>query len=139
MGLEHEQNCCLFVQMASTNSADHGSSSIDPADVYLAQQGRKQNLILGDGNCFFRAVLCVVHGTQDNHPVVCENLVSFVEANKHVFEKFVMKGTFEHHVSTMCCSKLLSGRDLIIACCSWMETGTHQLDQYCWNQCLHCL
>lgn len=33
--------------------------------------------------------------------MIRENLVSFVEANRQVFEKFVMKGTFEHHVSTM--------------------------------------
>ena len=103
MGSEHEQNCCLFVQKTTTSSADHGSSStsIHPADAYLAQHGRKRKFILGDGNCLFRAVSWVVNGTQDNHPMIRKNLVSFVQANRQVFEKFVMKGTFESHVSTM--------------------------------------
>ena len=47
------------------SSADHGSSSINPADAYLAQQGRKRKLILGDGNYFFTAVSRAVHGAQD--------------------------------------------------------------------------
>lgn len=87
--------------MASTSRSDHGPTSINPADAYLAQQGRKRKLIIGDGNCFFRAVSWVIHGTQDNHQMIRQSLVTFVQANRHVFEAFVMKGTFEQHVSTM--------------------------------------
>ena len=69
--------------------------------MYLAQQGRKRKLTLGDGNCFFRAVSLVVHDTQDNHLKIRENLVTFVELNRHMFQKFVMTGTFEEHTITM--------------------------------------
>ena len=79
--------------------------------MYLAQQGRKRKLIpgkgrkrkliLGNGNCFFRTVSFVLHGTEDNHPKIRENLVSFVESNRLIFEKFVMIGTFEEHIIMM--------------------------------------
>ena len=69
--------------------------------MYLAQQGRRRNLTRGDGNCFFRAVSHVIHGTQDSHVQVRKSLVTFVERNRDMFELFVMSGTFEDHITTM--------------------------------------
>ena len=76
-------------------------TTTNSADVFLAQQCRRRKLILGDGNCFFRAVAHVREGNQEKHASIRQRLVSFVEANRNMFEVFVMNGTFEQHITTM--------------------------------------
>ena len=40
-------------------------------------------------------------GSQESHGCIRESHISFVEANRQVFEKYIMKGTFEEHISAM--------------------------------------
>ena len=42
-----------------------------------------------------------MRGGQESHGCIRETLVSFVETNRQIFEKYVMTGTFEDHVGTM--------------------------------------
>ena len=53
-------------------------------DEFLAKQGRKRKVILGDGNCLFRAVSYLVHGSQDDHQKLREALVTTVELLREV-------------------------------------------------------
>ena len=70
-------------------------------DEFLAKQGRKRKVILGDGNCLFRPVSYLVHGSQDDHQKLREALVTTVEMNRNCFEKYIMEGTFNDHVVAM--------------------------------------
>ena len=70
-------------------------------DVYLAQQGRKRKPILGDGNCFFRAILFVMNGSEDKHGELRQSILAFVEHNHERFRPYVMQGSFEVHVIRM--------------------------------------
>lgn len=70
-------------------------------DIYLAQQGRRRKTILGDGNCFFRAVSFVVHGSEDKHGEVRQNIMAFVAHNQERFQQYVMQGNIEEHIITM--------------------------------------
>ena len=40
-------------------------------------------------------------GNQESHGYIRERLVSFVESNRQIFKKCVMRGTFEEHISGM--------------------------------------
>ena len=42
-----------------------------------------------------------MYSSQERHGYIRESLVSFVEANRQIFQKYVMTGTFEEHVSAM--------------------------------------
>ena len=61
------------------------------------RQGRKRKVILGDGNCLFRAVAHIMYGTEDKHATVRQILVRFIWHNRPVFQKYITNGTFEQH------------------------------------------
>ena len=49
----------------------------------------------------FKSFASVVWQDQNRHRHSWERIVSIVEANRHVFEAYVMSGTFEQHIATM--------------------------------------
>ena len=45
----------------------------------LARQNRKVIPIVGDGNCFFRAIAQLMYGSQEQHGRVRNEIVSYIE------------------------------------------------------------
>ena len=58
-------------------------------------------MIVGDGNCYFRALSFILHKTQERHRDVRRNIVEFLERNQEKFQQFLLNGTFEEHVTQM--------------------------------------
>ena len=58
-------------------------------------------MILGDGNCLFRAVAHIIYGTEDSHATVRQILVTFLCNNRPVLLKYIASGSFEEHVQTV--------------------------------------
>ena len=54
----------------------------------LATLGRKLHPILGDGNCFFRALSYIMYGTEDRHASVRASIALFSELNADCFNKY---------------------------------------------------
>ncbi len=67
----------------------------------LAGLGRKLHQILGDGNCFFRALAYIVHDTEDFHSSVRATLVQFAELNAGSFAKYCTSTSIETHIQYM--------------------------------------
>ena len=72
-------------------------------DMFLASIGRKRKSVLGDGNCFFRALSYILYGDQGNHQQLRVYLAHFVELNANLFQPLVWEGTVENHVRSMLC------------------------------------
>ena len=70
-------------------------------DYFLALNGRKRKLIMGDGNCFFRSISFVLNGHQRGHQQVRRQLVNFIRLNPQTFQCLVWEGSVEDHVSRM--------------------------------------
>ena len=70
-------------------------------DEFLSKQGRKRKVILGDGNCLFRAESYLMTASQDAHQKLRDTLVTIVEINRNHFEKYIMEGTFHDHMVAM--------------------------------------
>ena len=74
---------------------------MEPVPEILASQDRKLKKIIGDGNCLFRALSQFIHGSEDFHAVMRQQLVDFVHKNKQVFVPFVLSGTIDTHLLHM--------------------------------------
>ena len=81
------------------------------SDQFLSRQGRK--VLLGDGNCIFRAVSYLMHSSQNAHQKLQETLVTIVEINQNRFEKYIMEGTFHNHIITKHNSALYIGMGMV--------------------------
>lgn len=103
---ENSQKFCNHLQTATLSSDEQKhlqchSSVSTPFDVYFVFQERKMKVLVGGGNCFFRALTFVVCGDQNGRRHIWERILSFVEANRRVFKAYVMTATFEQHITTM--------------------------------------
>ena len=67
----------------------------------LANLGRKRHSILGDGNCFFRALSFIVNDTEDFHSTVRANIVLFAELNSSFFSKYCTSSRIDTHIQSM--------------------------------------
>ena len=71
----------------------------------LFQQHRKIKHIIGDGNCFFRALSYFLYGTQDHHLKVRNDIVQFISNHRTHFSALVInpqgEETIEHHIQNM--------------------------------------
>ena len=74
---------------------------MDPVSALLTTQHRKLKKIIGDGNCLFRALSYFIHGSEDFHTIMRQQLVDFVHSNKAVFVPYVLSGTIETHILHM--------------------------------------
>ena len=97
-------NCCP-TQFTPETQINHVSlqpfSTCTNPDMYLHQQHRRRKVILGDGNCFFRAVSHVTHGSEDGHAQVRKYLTTFLQTNRATFEKYVINGSWDEHITAM--------------------------------------
>ena len=85
--------------LACSTSVDASSQlkqSSPKVALYLWSQGRKMKVILGDGNCLFRAVAHIIYGTEESHATVRRILVTFVSKNKPVLVKYVTNGSLRN-------------------------------------------
>ena len=87
-----------LARSTSVDASTQLKQSSPSVDLYLWSQGRKRKVILGDGNCLFRAVAHIVYGTQESHATVRRILVTFVSKNRPVLVKYVTNGSFEEHM-----------------------------------------
>lgn len=70
----------------------------------LLRQHRKIKTILGDGNCFFRALSYFLYNTQDQHLKVRHDIVEFISHHKTQFTALIMgprEETIDHHIANM--------------------------------------
>ena len=78
-----------FMQANISKKADDPKAkTYIPVSRLLARLGRKLHPILGDGNCFFRALSYIMYGTEDRHTSVRASLVLFSELNAESFKKY---------------------------------------------------
>ena len=68
-------------------------------DIFLASVSCKQKLVVGDGNCFFRALSYIVYEDESHHQ--SSHLVQLIQLNANIFLPLVLEGTMENHVSSM--------------------------------------
>ena len=54
----------------------------------------------GDGNCLFRSLSYLLSGVQSNHKVVREEVLRFINANKHISQQ-IQSEHFHQHVTKM--------------------------------------
>ena len=69
------------------------------AEIFLTQQGRRMESVLGDGNCLFRAISFAIHESQDMHIKIREDIVETVRSNKQKFKSFIIGPHI--HISNM--------------------------------------
>lgn len=67
----------------------------------LATLGRKLHPILGDGNCFFRALSYIMYGTEDCHTSVQASIALFSELNVDCFKKYCTSSVVMEHIRCM--------------------------------------
>lgn len=67
----------------------------------LAEIGRKVHPILGDGNCFFRAISYIIYDVEDFHSSVRATLVKFAELNASCFAKYCTSTCISTHIQCM--------------------------------------
>ena len=77
------------------------AASANNLDDFLALNGRKRKLMLGDGNCFFHALSYIIYHDQCYDQELRHHLSNFVLLNPHVFQPLVWEGTVESHVCKM--------------------------------------
>ena len=73
----------------------------DTMHKLLTQQGRALHPIIGDGNCFFRALSYVIYDTEDFHDSVRGTIVQFAELNADSFTKYCTSGNMQTHIQNM--------------------------------------
>ena len=83
--------------MLINNSCDTTAADKESVEKTLASVGRKLYCIIGDGNCFFRALSYIIYGMEDNHCVVRSTLVHFSELNA---EQYCTSGTVQDSYQT---------------------------------------
>ena len=66
-------------------------------NMQLAASGRNIDVILGDGNCFFRAISKELFGKQCFHYNMRTNLMEFIQNHPNMFEPLVFQGSLDQH------------------------------------------
>ena len=82
--------------------ASPGTPSFDRA-LELAKTGRTTDLIIGDGNCFFRAISKELFGEQRFHYELRQTIVGFIKHNSTLFAPLLLgeHNTIEAHCESM--------------------------------------
>ena len=81
---------------ASSDSLKNGTPT--HASRMLVTIGRKLHTIIGDGNCFFRALS---YGTEDHHSSVRASIALFSEINVECFKKYCTTSRVMEHIRCM--------------------------------------
>lgn len=74
---------------APASQSNRTNKQSDIASLLL-EQNRKIRPIVGDGNCFFRALSFYRFGNQEQHLQVRTEIVKFISENHHLFEALVI-------------------------------------------------
>ena len=77
-----------------------GTTSFLFADK-LAKYQRFIDVIIGDGNCFFRTISKELFGTEKFHPGLRQILVAFVTHNPSLFQALDFTNNFKKHCNKM--------------------------------------
>lgn len=73
----------------------------------LSRQNRKVISVLGDGNCFFRALSMIIYGSQEEHDRVRRNIVEMMKQNPEIFIALLPPGrTIQQHIEVMKTSRV---------------------------------
>ena len=59
------------------------------AELFLKQQERQIESVMGDGNCLFRAISFAIHQDQHLHEKVRKDIVEMMSNNKHKFRPYI--------------------------------------------------
>ena len=124
-----------LARSTSVHASTQLKQSSPSVDLYLWSQGRKRKVILGDGNCLFRAVAHIVYGTQESHATVRRILVTFVSKNRPVLVKYVTNGSFEEHIRAVAREgpgELKLSCTLQQACTNYLYIFSHHTHHYRW-------
>ena len=73
----------------------------------LARQNRTVQPILGDGNCFFRAISQVTYSSQEQHKIIRNDIVDYITKNSAKFASLVIRKdtTIEEHIAKCVCQE----------------------------------
>ena len=107
----------------------------------LSRQNRRVTPILGDGDCFFRAIAEIVYTSQDYHQKVREEIVRHIRSNATRFSHLLMSTlTIEQHTANMQVTGVWATQVEIQAatevyCASiYLFTLTATRDSYTWHR-----
>ena len=91
------------VGLTSTNinTISQPLQCVRDVDLHLLREGRKRKVILGDGNCLFRALAHVAYGSENHHGIMRQILVAFLCKNRPVLLKYITTATFEEHIAAI--------------------------------------
>ena len=74
-----------------------------PPDLHtlLSRQNRVIKPILGDGNCFFRALSDIFYSSQEYHAKVRREIVDYITLNATKFTPLLFQETIDQHITSM--------------------------------------
>jgi len=87
-----------FLHLFSTRCSSNSSA----AALFLKQQGRRIESVLGDGNCLFRSLAFILHENQDMHVKTREDITHFIKQHKQKFQPYLTQGrNIDRHLQNM--------------------------------------
>ena len=86
----------------TTATQPRSSPSISISEL-LSRQNRKLLKMVGDGNCFFRAIATLFYGSQEKHADVRNEIVIHIGKTANKFSAFMPQPTtqVQQHITTM--------------------------------------
>lgn len=92
------------------------ANSIYEEVLILLSQNRQVDVIIGDGNCLFRALSKALYGVETGHFVLWGFLVSFILKNQGSLWPNVKRGYIWNTSRALCCYLILSGFNFQAQC-----------------------
>ena len=77
-----------FLHLFQSNKQDNNCSM---AELFLKQQGRKMESVMGDENCLFCALSFTLFEDEELHSKLCSDITQMINDNKHNFKPFLIQ------------------------------------------------
>ena len=86
---------CISEERCRSNSITPPSSNNQayPLATLLSEQNRSIDIIIGDGNCFFRAISKELFGEEKHHECLRTILVEYIKLNRRHFQQYLSHGS----------------------------------------------
>lgn len=86
---------CISEERCRSNSITPPSSNNQayPLAMLLSEQNRSIDIIIGDGNCFFRAISKELFGEEKHHECLRTILVEYIKLNGKNFQQYMSHGS----------------------------------------------
>jgi len=86
---------CITEEQCRSNSITPPSSNNQayPLAMLLSKQNRSIDIIISDGNCFFRAISKELFGEEKHHERLRTILVEYIKLNRRNFQQYMSHGS----------------------------------------------